>query len=428
MYRRNYLKAAGLAIGTPAFVGKVSGAESTVDVPPLIREASVGASNDAVSDVPADAIDVRDHGAQLNGDHDDHDAIQSALNEAAESDDSSTVYVPEGTVLLEDELVLRARHSGTTLRGAGRDTELRLSEDFESPYRALRVDGRRTDEAVTDVTVSDLRINGQKNEQSDWGFGIVTFEADGETEGVLFSNLWVHDFLGSNIHVNTVGTTIRNVSTWGANKWHGIGISCDIDEPSRPIVVEGSHSAKNDIHGIDCSGGHTVVRRTLCEQNSWGAKNTSDTLSATWQNVVFRDNEELGYMTAGGHGNRVTFKNVVAEGNGRKGMLLGHEGEYHLDTLILRGNNTSGRSNSNIYITSAATIRGTELRSYDAKDGVGLAVEGEPEGQLDRYVHAGNEEGPLSSTYGIDILADIGLPIGSMEQDTLALPDSVADI
>lgn len=428
MYRRNYLKAAGLAIGTPAFVGEVAGAESPADVPPLVREASVGASDDAVPDVPADAIDVRDHGAQLDGNHDDRDAIQSALNEAAGSDDSDTVYIPEGTVLLEDELVLRARHSGTTLRGAGRDTELRLSKDFEDPYRALRVDGRRTGEAVTDVTVSDLRINGQKDEQSDWGFGIVTFEADGETEGILFSNLWVHDFLGSNIHINTVGTTLRNVSTWGAERWHGIGVSCDVDDASRPIVVEESYSAQNELHGIDCSGGHTVVRRTLLERNGWGGKNTGDTQSATWQNVVFRNNEELGYMTTGDHESRITFENVVAEGNGRKGFILTHAGEYHLDTLILRANNSTGESNSNIYITSDATISGGEIQSYNAKDGVGLAVEGEPDGKLDRYVHAGNEEGALSSTYAGDSLADIGLPIGTVEQDKLSLPDAVADI
>ena len=389
-----------------------------MSLPNAITESAIGASDASVQAPPADHIDVRDHGAKLDGSTDDHSAIQSALDEAAKDGTPSAVYIPKGTAHIGSRLIIGSRHSGVTLQGAGSDTHLRLRSGVSQNYDLIRILGRNG--AVTDVTIRDLRLDGQGDLQNDkhiWG--VLAYASGGGDDNNLVENVWVHDFSGSNMLLRSPGMTARYISSWGAKNWHGVNIDCDdVDNSSRPITLEYCHAWSNTTHGIDASGGHSVVRHALSEENGWGGKNTSETLSARWENVVFQNNEYLGYMTSGGPQGPVTMNRVMARGNGRTGFYLqGGAPRLEIGEMVALGNQKE-HNMGNIYISDGFSVTADSIRSGSAVNGPGIRLETGASGSLREYVHDGqNSSGDIVNGSDISVESTTQGPV-----DPLPLP------
>ena len=396
MNRRTYLQALGAAVGTATVASAGVTAAEGDDLPEVVRQAPVGASNAKVPEVPNDVIDVRDHGAQLDGSTDDRDALQSALDAAASSE--GTVYIPEGEVLVDGRVFFKERHNGVTLRGAGSGTHVRLAGGQGGTHSVFHVKGRN--EPIQGLTIASLRIDGQKEKQSDTnGWGIVTYNGGYLNQDILIQNVWVHDCAGTNLVLGAAGTRVENASVWNAGRWHGV-----LTNPKKgePLVLDGIHAYNNGIHGLDCSRGHTVVRNTLTEENGWGAKNTDNTDSCTWKNVVFRNNDNHGYMIPVATQGPITFDNVLAEGNGRSGFRFNEKGEVQIKTLVARANDSTGNGDGNIYIGGSMEVDADTVYSFDSyTDGLVLDdYNGGPNGHIDTYVHGGNDRDVIRGDRG----------------------------
>ena len=371
---------------------------SCMSIPTEVTNASIGASDSLVKSPPTDAIDVRDHGAKLDGSHDDSAAIQNALDSASKGD---TVYIPEGTARIGTRIHLDERHSGVTLQGSGSQTHLRLRSGISQNYQLLRVN---PDGAVTDLTIRDLRFDGQSSRQYDrhmWGIQVLA-SGSGDNNN-LIENVWVHDFAGSNIHLRSPGTTLRFASVWDAKNWHGVNVACDIDDPSRPVVIEYCYARTNGIHGIDASGGHSVIRHVLSEENGWGGKNTLATMSSEWVDVVFRNNDQIGFMTTGPTGS-IKMDRVMAEGNGKSGFYIQGGGDnLRIGEMVAIGNGADNRL-GNIFITDAFPVTADSIKSGGALNGPGLNINAEPTGTIHVYTHDGqNPTGALENDSAITV-------------------------
>ncbi|MDO3411668.1 right-handed parallel beta-helix repeat-containing protein [Saccharibacillus sp. CPCC 101409] len=85
--------------------------------------------------IPEDAISVADSGATADDDTDDFDAIQSAIDQAAES--GKAVYVPAGNYRLSKILVVK----GVSLLGDGADQSILTSTNPENGSIDIEGDG-----------------------------------------------------------------------------------------------------------------------------------------------------------------------------------------------------------------------------------------------------------------------------------------------
>lgn len=389
MNRRTYLQTISAAVGATAVGSTGTVAASGDSVPGAVKQAPVGASDAHVSDVPADAIDVRDHGAQLDGSTDDSGAIQDAVDEAAKSDTPDTVFVPEGIVRMSGAIRFHDQHSGVTLKGSGSETHLRLDDGFDKNHRLIYVRGKRG--GVENLTVRDLRLDGQGETQNDLhGWGVVTYDAP-ENSNILFENLWVHNWSGTNLQLGGRGTRVRHVSSWGAKEKQGI--ATDAGTSSRPVRIEHSHFYNNNVHGLNAGEGHTRVRHVLSEENGWGAKNISETSSCVWDHVIFRNNEYFGYMIPDAPDGEISFDNVIAEGNGRAGFRFAEGGTIDVGILAARENDEDERGVGNVYIGGPVDLSADTIYSFDSHT-TGLVFhnyDGGPSGTIGTYVHGGND-------------------------------------
>lgn len=104
-------------------------------------------------------IDVARRGALGDGLTDDRDAIQRAIDEAAERG-GGTVHIPEGTFLIGGQLNVRGDR--VTLRGEGRGSVIRVGssvlDNLPGQRHALHVEGN-------DFRLSDLTVDGNLDEQ-----------------------------------------------------------------------------------------------------------------------------------------------------------------------------------------------------------------------------------------------------------------------
>ena len=375
--------------------------------PPPARPAdagtpSIGASDDYVKSPPADYIDIRERGAKVDGSHDDRAAIQAAIDAAAERRTPDAVYFPPGTTLIGGEITLTGRHSGVTLCGAGSKSHLQLAGGHTTNTSIFKLYAH-DDGPLTGLTIRDLRIDGQKEKQSAANIrGITAIESGEGDDDHLVENVWFHDAVGVNCHWGLPGTTFRYISSWGAKRWHGIGIDCGVDNADRPIVVEYCHLHGNGTHGIDASAGHTVVRHVLSEENGWGGKNTGQTKSARWENVLFRNNDEIGFMTSGPPG-PITLDRVMAQGNGKSGFYVQGGGDLNIGEIVALGNGADA-SMGNIYINDEFSVTADSIASGGALNGPGLNISAEPTGTIQAYVHDGrNSSGGLENHSSVDV-------------------------
>ena len=402
-------------------------------IPTFIENQDVGAEQALVEDPngpPAGAIDVTadPYNAALDGTTDDSGAIEQAIQDA-DGSSGQAVYIPAGTALIgntpsagdQTGIHVGGSGSGVTLKGAGHDTVLRMEGGQSTNHQLIRIDASN----VTDFTVRDLQIDGNADSSSDpQGWGILTPDTStGGSRNILIENVWGHHFSGSNFQINSPDTTLRYISTWDALNYHGIGLDCEIDDPNNPITVEYVYATGNEIHGVDSSYGHTVVRHLLSEQNRWGGKSTNQVYSAVWEDCVFLNNEEVGWgIPTGSVRDSLTIRNCMSKDNGWTGWRLIGSANFTFENMIAINNNTTGQRLGNYYIGGACSIDATTLESGAAANGAALSIDnyqsGTPSGTIQEFVDDGGSPGGIDNNSNVTINSIVNASVSPMPLPT----------
>lgn len=375
-----------------------------MSIPTEVQNAEIGADQALVKypdGTPEDAIDLAEgpYNADLTGNTDETATLQQALDDA---EAGTTVYIPEGTLLISNKgkggqntVLVSAASDGVTLAGAGLKTEIKLEGGHSSNTMMLAVSNSNRASAPTDFTIRDLRLNGNRanqNEKHVWGVWWYDEEPTGD-ENLLCENVWTHSCNLSGNCPKRGGVVTRFCSSWD-NGGHGFATDAPSSKADAPIEFEYLYARENGVHGINCSGGHTRVRHMLSEDNAYGGKNSSNSWSAVWEDVVFQNNEKIGYFTSYSLEGPLTMRDFMVRGNGLPGINFqkGGSDTITLDNIVALDNSENSK-NGNIYIHGGYDVDAGVIKSGGANGGPGLRLgdgSGSDSGAISQYVHDDN--------------------------------------
>lgn len=362
-------------------------------------------------------LDIRDYGAAVDGETDDTAAVREAI---ADADKNDTVFFPEGVTLVTGEGSSRGAAiqldgdsvpEGLSLTGTGRDSVIRMADGQPQYHNVVFF---RIHSGFEDVTIRDLRIDGNKSGQGkpgSGGHGIVSRFADSADVpiDVLIHNVWVENVNSSGITPHHGGFTIDRCTVRNCAK-HGMSpdSATGVHKYDPPIVIRNSLCVGNGkeglapTYGIDCSGGKVVVEDTVCQGNAQGTKTTEQGVEITYRRVRLTGNDLFGYIRAGGQTDDrtlVTFEDVVSEGNQASGFRFSEDTDYQIPTEIVATNN----GGDNVWVANDASVEGETIWSSRAQNAYGLAVNENATGKITNYFHYQNDRGAIQMLGALDI-------------------------
>jgi hypothetical protein len=338
-------------------------------------------------------LDIRDFGAAVDGTTDDTEAVRSAVDAAARGD---SVFFPEGVTLVGDgykrSIWLESSHSGITLRGVGESSVIKQAGGHTRNNQVIYIKG---DTDPTDITVRDLRVDGNRTNNDDRTTQGVMVWPPGNTENILFENVWVENCSATGYRISSGGVRL-NYCTARYNSMHGFNPTAS--SPAIRIEVTNVLSHHNDLYGIDDSCGDSYIDGFVVHDCVYGMKNTLETEQTEIKNGRITDCDTIGYSTNIPNDKwpssrpQVSLDNVLAEGNARWGFRLDENADYTIGMIIARSNNTAGKV-AQIGVRSDCSVDAAEIRSYDAASGAGLFFDTDQNAVIDSYYHAGNPDG-----------------------------------
>ncbi|MFC7229549.1 hypothetical protein N0B31_19280 [Salinirubellus salinus] len=326
-----------------------------------------------------DVFDIRAYGAAVDGETDDLEAVQTALEKAAEV--GGTVLVPKGTTVISNAIDLGPRHSGVTLRGVGYDSHVRLAGGHRDNHYGILVDSEGGD-SIVNLTIEGLRLDGNRDNQvREHGLGIQIARGNGNEvdRGIVVRNVWSHDWMLEGLGVRRGGVMVRDVRVWN-NRLHGIGVN---HESEATNVISGVYAWNNGLYGIDVGGsGRNIVTDFVLVNNGWGFKTGGGKPDMTiFANGSAVGNKHFGFQMTDDVGVLV-LDNIECRANGNSGFRFDKSGVVVAGTLVATDN--GGRANVHV---ADGQLDVDTLVLQDAKSD-GLVVEGVA--NVGRVVTSGN--------------------------------------
>ena len=367
-------------------------------------------------------LDVRDYGATGDGQSDDTQAIQDAIDDATDGD---TVYVPEGTYLVsKDEskspgsqpLLLfdgDIHADNLTFRGDGPGTVI-LRDTFEDSYNMIRVTNPggwtlKLDNFVLDGNTAESMYD----ESASSGLSFRDTSAS-ETGDMTLENVEVRNqgTIGFSIQY---GGVIARYCTAHNNFGHGFSIATNKSGQHTPVPkLEHCYSHSNGGlkssgaaigNGFSCHGGRGVVEDCVAENHNYSkaAKTSKDAIEFTFRRfrASGNDGSHIYNSTSTPDDADVTFEDVVLENNdayfrissGNHTIASGSE-------LVLSANGPDEVSESGqLFITDGVRFQADgDLYSNRAIEGEGLnAWEASSDSYIENYYHSQNDNGAIKN-------------------------------
>lgn len=363
-----------------------------------------------------DYLDIRDHGAAVDGRADDTHAIRDAILSASEGD---TILIPEGTTVVSTEgveeqsaIYLNAADipRNLTITGRGKQSTIKLADNQQRGSKLLRLTGTGS---FNNLLLTQFRIDGNKRNQStSGGHGIRVDNSHSvfEPADVRFQHLWVDSCNQTGISLWRGGITVTQTTVRRCSK-HGISIgeAGERSENIPGVIVSHSLCEQNGkdgeglTYGINCSGGNVLVTHCVARNNAQGTKTTDNTIETTYHRVRLENNDHNGYIRAGEDSStrsRVSFIDVVSRANGEAGFRLSRDTDYVIPTQILaRANN-----GNNITLTNDASLDAEVVWSNNADNAYGIASDSIIGGKIRYYHPYKNGNGPLEINNQLSIV------------------------
>lgn len=213
--------------------------------------------------LPTNEINVKYYGATGDGETDDINAINKALN-YAETKSIYNIYFPEGTYLISNQLIV---FSNLNIYGIGANSILKAKSNFndENAYKSMiRLKNPQMDESETNtrnISIKNLALNnnGVTNAGRD---GIIQFRGvrNALIENLIITvngdNCWGINLFSANQNVLVNKVVINNVSpdnSLGGCLWIRSGLNCTVDGRKT-----------KDVNITNCSFSTTTKDETIC--------------------------------------------------------------------------------------------------------------------------------------------------------------------
>lgn len=296
-------------------------------------------------------LNVQEYGAVGDGQTDDREAIQSAIDDAEEGD---TVYIPSteahyligqggagGGIVLSDALP-----DNVTITGDGPESFLRL-DDLGSNTAVIMivVNG----DTIEGLELSNLRLSGNIEANSRTGgagySGIHLDASNGPDTGhnISIQNLKVEDTPGMGIGWRTGMDTvsIEHVTVENTSNQHGIQIDSatgNVDEGEIPNslrsvkIINAGQSSSHPGNGVNINGS-CVIEEFYIEGAVQGSKISNGGLTAILRDGRFAE-----------HNNNHSFRETVSEDRGDWRCELDNVRFEDSDSAALRFEGYSGAS------------------------------------------------------------------------------------
>ncbi|GEM_PF-2348509 len=294
--------------------------------------------------------DVRAYGAVPDDGTDDATAIQAALD-AVNTAGGGVVFVPKGTYLLNNALVIKDK---TALIGTGWATILKVN----ASVRAIKTPGGGY--YTYNIILSDFQIDGNKANLTivDPGNEGLQSAIDlDQVDGVTVSNLYIHDAVMNGIYVNNspknvliTGSRWENNGKTGSTSG-GRGIVFGIS-PQRFRII-GNYISGNLFQGIGVQsegGSHAedfIITDNNIYQNSGNGIDIGDNVisSVVTQNIYILGGVVKGNTinANGGSGIRI-FSAATQNAYGATSVT---------DRTVVSGNNINANTAYGVYLLAA---------------------------------------------------------------------------
>lgn len=303
----------------------------------------------------AATVNAADYGAVGDGSHDDTNAINNAIRAVARS--GGTVQLNAGVFMISSRAVRLPSYVG--LRGVGANTVLRLANWSDSSVVVSA--SPSTSQPTTGASIFDLRIDGNKQNQSGsrYAIGISLWAAN----DCLISGVQVDNTLHTGIYIAGSGNTVTNsrVSGVGASGGNGeSGIVFDSDGYNAPY---GSSATGNQVenvleHGIKVypgGGGSTISGNRVT-----GAGNRGIYIQAATECYV-SDN--------------------IVDATGETGILIGG-GNFRSDGCVVSGNTVRNSRSHGVLVWGSSGVSVSDENWVEANRGSGVYFLNSPNGSI----------------------------------------------
>ncbi|GLQ89884.1 right-handed parallel beta-helix repeat-containing protein [Dyella flagellata] len=289
-------------------------------------------------------INVRDKGAKGDGNHDDTDAIQDAINALP---GGGTVIVPPGNYIIDAMRAVQLR------------SNMLLQLDPNATLTAIPNNSPRSHVikvwSANNVRITGGRIVGERNNHSgvggEWGYGL-NIQASNH---VHVSNMHISECWGDGIWIGAIGpngnpvvskdVTIDNVISTN-NRRQGLSIG-----PVDGVVIMNSTFSNSNgtkpESGIDIepqaqglARNITIDHCIISGNHGTGMEIHYNVSNVTVKNCTFRDNVGYGLLTVDAP-SQITIIDNVMTGNGLVGLVIAGQSS-HIKAIdnTLQGNSS----------------------------------------------------------------------------------------
>jgi len=371
------------------------------------------------TDTDVDSVrNVMEYGAVGDGESDDRDAIQDAIDDA---NDGDTVFFPRPAVAYKitrrpskrDTLIIDgdAHADQLTLEGTGPDTVVKMEDDPGGNYAMLRL----TSPADHTVRIRNLVFDGNKSNVGNAWPSFCLLARDNGASGtgdVLVENVELRNSIGHGSSIQYGGVTF-NRCTAIENRRHGCVFtsgSSDLHSP-RPVIQNSlsKNNATGDggYYNVDMSTGELVMQDCVLVGGVSGFKISDDARKLVAKRVRARDGSDAAFRSTGpNETTEVEFGDVIAKGFGSYFRLNGPEEYTVQDGTELLVSDCAAEKDIQIYITDSAVLDASNAAVYTNRGNtaVGLASDSSRSSTIRDFYHYENDEGPTGELANVNII------------------------
>lgn len=367
------------------------------------------------------SVRLEEHGAAVDGETDDTDALMSALDAA--SPDGS-VRLPAGDILVGSDrdiaIPLGHRHRGVSILGAGPGrTRLKMTPGHNSVHRGIVISPGQQDE-LSGITIRDLTFDGQGVEQNfNIANGIEVEQAGGVGFPLEIRNCVIRDWATNGLQLREPGTRIYDSSIVQNGRKQeemtgrdGHGVSAAIgDNPNDETVIDGCLLSGNTGAGADNSGGNMTITGCVIDSCGYGVKQNQTTRKQVIENTLIsnlKTEPGLYNIPPDTNGGDLVLDTVCIENATDPGLLFPAGGSISGDNIVIRHTNTDQTQPAGVVVKDEGRRFDVgRLTVVDTTGGSALYLQN-CTGSIERLVHTGNDDGvgPLSDVSVGEVLEE----------------------